>query len=178
MWNNEILTKKESRPKGRLSGNKCWRRVLLTLGNISIVAGSVPDVDLARTSDGFFFVHHFAPLGNPSRQAAQRKHNVKHVHRNADGAVDDTPSKNPRSDTVALDEIFVRKGGFFQFFGNFQALVMYAEFVQDIVACLFDDLGPPGQSFCTHGVEAHQAERIVFALWLWPLICPRRRRPP
>merc|ERR1711991_1227924 len=82
---------------------------------------------------------HFFPLGNPSRQSSQGKHDGKHVFRDADCSVDNAAVEIDVRVEFSLDEVFIGEGNFLQSTGKVEQGIVDSEEIQHPVAGALDD---------------------------------------
>ena len=79
---------------------------------------------------------HFAPVGNPAREATHREQHRKHRLRNPDRTVNHTRIKIDIRIKLPLDEVRILQGRFLELFGDVQERVVYAQALEEFVAAL------------------------------------------
>ena len=98
------------------------------------VALIVSRVHLTRAVDaGRLVVHELEVLSNPTRQAAHPEQNGEEVGREAHGPVNEASVEVDVRVQLAVDEVVVLEGDFFQVHGDFEEIVVNAKVVEHAV---------------------------------------------
>ena len=128
-------------------------------------AEGVADVEVHGAVDGLVGREvHFAPMGDPARQAAQGEQHREHVLGDVHQPVDDAGVEIDVRIELPLDEVRIGQRHFFQFLGQIEERVFLAVLGQQLVADFLDDLRPGIVVLVDAMAEAHQAELVVLVL--------------
>ena len=84
---------------------------------------------------------HLLPVSNPAGESADGEHHGKHVRRDAHGAVENARVEVYVRVELALDEVVVLEGGFFELDGDIQQLVVHVFAFEHLVHELLQHLG-------------------------------------
>ena len=124
-------------------------------------------VNLARTVNlALRIVVHFLPVGNPAGETSDGEHHGKHVRRDAHGAVENARVEVHVRVELALDEVVVLEGGFFELDGYIQELVVHVFAFEHLVHELLQHLGARVVALVHAVAKAGKTERVALVFRL------------
>ena len=114
------------------------------------------NVQLLRAADfGGRVEVHFAPVGNPARQATDCEQHGEHARRKTHRLVNNPGVKVHVGVQLAFDELVIGKGDGLKLFGYVEQVVFHTERTKNLVGALFDQVGAGVKVFVDAVAEPH-----------------------